>query len=191
MVEHLPLAQGLITESWDQVPNRVPTGSLLLPLPKSLLPSLCLSWINKILKEEKKIKLTRQAPKPSHACQMPLLGGSRNAASCPLHPHGCLPGASLGQPGKCQWVKLKQNMRREASGWRGGDGSRVGCGATGLSRNVALRTLEQIACLWSYQGRALSGSFCPGWPGLRGDFWGSENLPASFPSQKHFPRRKP
>ena len=31
-----------------------PTGSLVLPLPMSLLPSLCLLWINKILKKKKK-----------------------------------------------------------------------------------------------------------------------------------------
>ena len=35
-VEHLPLAQGMILGSWDQVLHRLPTGSLLLPLPMSL-----------------------------------------------------------------------------------------------------------------------------------------------------------
>ena len=36
-VEHLPLAQVAIPGSWDRVPDRAPTGSLLLPLPVSLL----------------------------------------------------------------------------------------------------------------------------------------------------------
>ena len=49
-VWHLPLAQGAILESWDQVPHRAPSWSLLLPLPVSLPPlslSLSLSLMNK------------------------------------------------------------------------------------------------------------------------------------------------
>ena len=47
VVEHLPLAQVMVPGSWDRVLQRVPAGSLLLPLPVSLPLSLCLSWINK------------------------------------------------------------------------------------------------------------------------------------------------
>ena len=46
VVECLPLAQVVISESWDPVPHLAPVGSLLLPLPMSLL-SLYLSLINK------------------------------------------------------------------------------------------------------------------------------------------------
>ena len=45
-VEHLPLAQGMILGSWDQVLHQdSPQGSLLLllPLPMSLPLSVCLS----------------------------------------------------------------------------------------------------------------------------------------------------
>ena len=45
-VERLPLAQVVILGSWVQVPNRAPSGSLLLPLPVSLPLFLCFSWIN-------------------------------------------------------------------------------------------------------------------------------------------------
>ena len=37
VVERLPLAQGVILGSSDQVPHWVPMGSLLLPLPVSLM----------------------------------------------------------------------------------------------------------------------------------------------------------
>ena len=43
VVERLPLAQGVIPESQDQVLHPFPTGSLLLPLPMSLPLSLCFS----------------------------------------------------------------------------------------------------------------------------------------------------
>ena len=39
----LPLTQGVILGSWDQVLHQAPHGSLLLPLPMSLPLSLCLS----------------------------------------------------------------------------------------------------------------------------------------------------
>ena len=44
--------------AWSRGPGveshiRLPTGSLLLPLPMSLPLSLCLSWINKILKKKR------------------------------------------------------------------------------------------------------------------------------------------
>ena len=45
VVEHLPLAQVVIPGSWDWVCIRLPIGSLLLPLPKSL--PLSVSLINK------------------------------------------------------------------------------------------------------------------------------------------------
>ena len=47
-VKHLPLAQVVVTESWDQDPSQAPcsVGSLLLPLPLPLLV-LTLSQINK------------------------------------------------------------------------------------------------------------------------------------------------
>ena len=52
-VEHLPRAQGMIPDSPDRVPCRAPpTGHLLLPLPVSL--PLSLTWINKILIQNKK-----------------------------------------------------------------------------------------------------------------------------------------
>ena len=41
VVEHLPLAQIMIPESWDPVLLRAPQGSLPLPLPMSL--PLCVS----------------------------------------------------------------------------------------------------------------------------------------------------
>ena len=43
VIEHLPSAQGMILGLWDRVPHWAPTGSLPLPLPMSLLLSLCLS----------------------------------------------------------------------------------------------------------------------------------------------------
>ena len=44
VVELLPSAQGVILGSWDRVPHGAPGAwSLLLPLPVSLLLSLCLS----------------------------------------------------------------------------------------------------------------------------------------------------
>ena len=43
VVEHLPSAQVVILGSWHQVLHLAPDGSLLLPLPMSLPPSLCLS----------------------------------------------------------------------------------------------------------------------------------------------------
>ena len=46
VVEHLPLAQDLIPEFWDQVPHWAPAwGLLLLPLPVSL--PLSVSLMNK------------------------------------------------------------------------------------------------------------------------------------------------
>ena len=38
-----PSAQGMVLETWDQSHIRLSAGSLLLPLPVSLLLSLCLS----------------------------------------------------------------------------------------------------------------------------------------------------
>ena len=49
-VWRLPLAQGVILETRDQIPRRAPGAwSLLLPLPVSLPPSLslCVTIINK------------------------------------------------------------------------------------------------------------------------------------------------
>ena len=51
-VESLPLAQGVILKSWDEVPGSspisLPAKSLLLPLPVSLpSASLCVSLMNK------------------------------------------------------------------------------------------------------------------------------------------------
>ena len=49
-VWRLPLAQGTILETQDQIPRRAPGAwSLLLPLPVSLplSPSLCVTIINK------------------------------------------------------------------------------------------------------------------------------------------------
>ena len=45
VVERLPLAHGMTTGTWDQVPHqaRPGLGSLLLPLPMSLSLSVCLS----------------------------------------------------------------------------------------------------------------------------------------------------
>ena len=43
VVECLPLAQVMIPGSWNQVPHQDPSGSLLLPLPVSLPPSLSVS----------------------------------------------------------------------------------------------------------------------------------------------------
>ena len=62
-VEGLPLAQGVISEFWDQVPHQVPCQKPASPLPMSLayvsVFSLCFSWINKwinkILKKKKTI----------------------------------------------------------------------------------------------------------------------------------------
>ena len=55
VVEHLPSAQVMIPQSWDEVPSQAPCseGSLLLPLPSALsacdIPSLCsLCQINNI-----------------------------------------------------------------------------------------------------------------------------------------------
>ena len=56
VVECLPSAQGVILGSWDQVLHWAPAGSLLLPLPISLLLSVCLSWINKIFLKILKIQ---------------------------------------------------------------------------------------------------------------------------------------
>ena len=42
-VERLPLAQGVILESWDRVPHQAPYVELLFPLPVSPHPELCLS----------------------------------------------------------------------------------------------------------------------------------------------------
>ena len=47
VVEYLLLAQVVIPGSWDLVLNQTPKGSLLLPLPVSLLLSVSLSGINK------------------------------------------------------------------------------------------------------------------------------------------------
>ena len=41
-VQYLPLAQGMILESWDESHVRLPAWSLLLSLPVSLPLSLCL-----------------------------------------------------------------------------------------------------------------------------------------------------
>ena len=47
-VWRLPLAQGTILETWDQIPRRAPGAwSLLLPLPMSLPLSLCVTIISK------------------------------------------------------------------------------------------------------------------------------------------------
>ena len=54
-VEHLPLAQVIILGAGIKSHIRLPAWSLLLPLPMSLPPSLCLSGINKIFKERKKL----------------------------------------------------------------------------------------------------------------------------------------
>ena len=43
VVERLPLAQGMIPQSRDQVPHWAPSMELLLPLPVSLSVSLCVS----------------------------------------------------------------------------------------------------------------------------------------------------
>ena len=43
VVEDLPLAQGVIPESWDQVLHQAPQKELLFLLPVSLPISLCLS----------------------------------------------------------------------------------------------------------------------------------------------------
>ena len=43
VVEHLSLAQVMIPGSWDRVPHRALSGSLLLPLLMSLPLSVCLS----------------------------------------------------------------------------------------------------------------------------------------------------
>lgn len=42
MVERLPLAQGVIPESWDQVPHRAPSGEPAASLPMSLPSKLFL-----------------------------------------------------------------------------------------------------------------------------------------------------
>ena len=48
VVWRLPLAQGAILETRDQIPRRAPAAwSLLLPLPVSLPLSLCVTIINK------------------------------------------------------------------------------------------------------------------------------------------------
>ena len=54
VVEHLPLAQGMILGSWDQVPQRAPMRNLVLPLPMSL--PLCVSLMNEYIKSLKKKK---------------------------------------------------------------------------------------------------------------------------------------
>ena len=43
----VPSAQVVILGSWDRVSNQAPQRGLLLPLPVSLPPSLCLLGINK------------------------------------------------------------------------------------------------------------------------------------------------
>ena len=43
VVGRLPLAQGVVLETWDRLPHRAPVGDLLLPLPVSLPLSVCLS----------------------------------------------------------------------------------------------------------------------------------------------------
>ena len=51
MVEHLPLPQGVILETWDQVPYQAPCMELASPVSASL----CVSheYVNKILKKNK------------------------------------------------------------------------------------------------------------------------------------------
>ena len=59
-VEHLPLAQDVIPEFWDQVPHQAAIWSLiLLPIPVSLPLSQCLLKINNILKSKIKNKIIR------------------------------------------------------------------------------------------------------------------------------------
>ena len=48
VVDHLPLAQGMILGSWDRVLHQAPQGgSLLLPLPVSLPLCVCVCLRNK------------------------------------------------------------------------------------------------------------------------------------------------
>ena len=42
-VEHLPLDQGVIPESWDRAPHQAPAWSMILPLPVSRPLSVYLS----------------------------------------------------------------------------------------------------------------------------------------------------
>ena len=87
VVEHLPLAQGMILGSRDQVPHQAPSGEPASPT-AYVSASLCLSykWINKILKrkrewvKEKGLQresvIGRQRGKNKISCQRKLGSGT-------------------------------------------------------------------------------------------------------------------
>ena len=76
MVEHLPSAQGVILEFWDRVPHQAPRREPASPSAcVSASLSVCLSGINKILKNRKQ----KNTPPWARAHQEP------GALSFPLH----------------------------------------------------------------------------------------------------------